>query len=346
MRETLADLVERSGVKIVSVVGLAKNTGKTTVLLYLIEHLGALPGALALTSTGRDGEAIDEITGKEKPSVTIRGRTVATTGERSLSQAEGLSVVRDTPYVTATGAIMVVRAQRTARVVLEGPATAAEMGRLVTDLVEKDGARRVIIDGSLDRIAAAAPGVSEGVILAAGAVLGPDIETVLRKTRHAVDLFMTGQSPVAGPRDIDVARYCAASADGTDWEVCEGSVITDLSSVIGMLHTGARYLFISGALPDEVLEALMEEGLFPVVIVKDATRLFTSERVLARYAAAGGVVRVERRIRLIALTVNPHNPEGIDFDPDDFLAAMREGMPDVPVFDIVREESGGIQTRP
>jgi hypothetical protein len=346
MRETLSDLVERSGVKIVSVVGLAKNTGKTTVLSYLVGHLGALPGTLALTSTGRDGEAIDEITGKEKPSVTISKGTLATTGGRSLSRAAGLSVVRDTPYVTATGPIVVVRAGHSSRVVLEGPATAAEMGRLVTSLIEQDGARLVIIDGSLDRVAAAAPGVSEGVILAAGAVLGPDVETAVRKTRHAVDLFTTPQSPVATPGDIGISRYCAASADGTDWEVCEGSAITDLFSVIKMLRMGARYLFISGALPDEVLESLMDDGLFPVVIVKDATRLFTSERMLTRFTEAGGLVRVERRIKLIALTVNPHNPEGIDFDPDGFLTAMRKGIPDVQVFDIVREESGGIQTRP
>jgi hypothetical protein len=346
MRETLVDLVEKSGAQIISVVGLAKNTGKTTVLLYLIERLGAAPGTLALTSTGRDGEAIDEITRKEKPSVTVREGTLATTGERSLGQEVGLTVVRDTPYTTATGAILVVRANRKARVVLEGPTTTAEMGRLVAELIEREGARRVIIDGSLDRIAAAAPGISDGVILTAGAVLGPDVDTVVRKTRHAVDLFMTGRSSVAAPRVAGVSRYCAASADGADWEICEGSVITDLSSVVGMLQKKARYLFVSGALTDEVLETLMENDLFPVVIANDATRLFTSERVSARYAQAGGAVRVQRLIGLIALTVNPHNPEGIDFDPDGFLAAMRQGIPDVPVFDIVREESGEIQTRP
>ncbi len=104
-------------------------------------------------------------------------------------------MVRETPYATATGAIVIVRAEQTARVVLEGPATAAEMGRLVTDLIEQDGARHVIIDGSLDRIAAAAPGVSDGVILTAGAILGPDMETAVRKTRHAVDLFVTAEVP-------------------------------------------------------------------------------------------------------------------------------------------------------
>ncbi len=346
MRETLAALVEKSGAQVVSVVGLAKNTGKTTALLYLVERLGAEPGALALTSTGRDGEAIDEITRRQKPSVTIPPRTLATTGRRSLDPEAGLSVVRDTPYMTATGKIVVVRAERPARVVLEGPATAGEMGRLATDLIERDGARRVIIDGSLDRIAAAAPGVSEGVILATGAVLGPDIETAVRKTRHAVDRFMTGVSPVAAPADPAISRYCAVSADGAGWELCEGSVITDLGPVIRLLRRDAHYLYISGALTDGVLEALMERGLFPVVIAQDATRLFTSDRVAARYAAGGGAVCVRRRIRLIALTVNPHNPEGVDFDPDGFLAAMKQAIPDVPVFDIVREEASGIQTRP
>jgi len=346
MRETLVDLVERSGAQIVSVVGLAKNTGKTTTLLSLVEHLGVVPGVLALTSTGRDGEAIDEITRREKPSVTIRPGTFATTGTQSLGRSAGLTAVRETPYVTATGRIVVVRAERSARVVLEGPATAAEMGQLASDLIERDGARRVIIDGSLDRIAAASPGVSDGVILAAGAILGPDINTAVQKARHAVDLFMTGEAEVFLPDGGGVSRFCAASPDGKDWEIREGSAITDLSLVIGMLEAGAGYLYVSGALPDGVLEALMERGPFPVVIAEDAAKLFTSERVLARYSDGGGAVRVRRRIRLIALTVNPHNPEGVDFDPDEFLAAMRAAMPDVPVFDIVREEARGIQTRP
>jgi hypothetical protein len=346
MRETLVDLVEKSGSRIISVVGLAKNTGKTTTLIYLVGRLGAEPGVLALTSTGRDGEAIDEITRREKPSVTVEKGTLATVSQRSLNQGPGLSVVHETPYATATGGIVIVRAEQTTRVVLEGPATAAEMGRLVTDLIEQDGARYVIIDGSLDRVAAAAPGVSDGVILTAGAILGPDMETAVRKTRHAVDLFATGESPVAVPGDNGVSRFCAASADGRDWELREGSAITDLSPVMGMVEEGARYLYISGALTDEVLEAFMERGLFPVVIAQDATRLFASGRSLARYAAGGGAVRVRRRIRLIALTVNPHNPEGIDFDPDGFLVAMRAVIPDVPVFDIVREEARGIQARP
>jgi hypothetical protein len=346
MHETLVELVERSGAEVISVVGLAKNSGKTTTLLYLVGHLGAGPGRIALTSTGRDGEAVDEITGRQKPRVAIRRGTLATTGQQSLRVGEGLSVVRETPYVTATGRIMVVRADRTADVVLEGPATGGQMGRLVSDLIEHEGADRVIIDGSLDRIAAAAPGISEGVILAAGAVLGPDIKTAVDKTRHATRLFMTGQSQLSVPSASGATRYCAVSGDGSTWETCEGSAITDLASVVRLLRKEGRYLFISGALSDGVLEALMGNGLYPVVIVKDATRLFVTERVAALFVAGGGVIQVEQMIRLIALTVNPHNPEGVDFKPDDFLASMRQAIPDVPVFDIVREESSGIETRP
>jgi hypothetical protein len=345
MGETLAGLVERSGAQVISVVGLAKNTGKTTTLLYLIESLGVAAGRLALTSTGRDGEAVDEITRRDKPAVTVREQTLATTSERSLGRAAGLTVVRETPYMTATGAILVVRADTAARVVLEGPTTTAEMGRLVADLIGREGAGRVIIDGSLDRIAAAAPGISEGVILATGAILGPDRATAIRKTRHAADLFMVEPSQVCPP-DTESARHWAVSADGAHWDVCEGSAVTDLGAIVGMLKKGGRWVFVSGAVTDEVLEALMEGRLFPTVIANDATRLFVSERVLARYREEGGAVRVRRPITLIALTVNPHNPEGVDFDPDGFLAEMRQAIPDVPVFDIVREESVGIQTRP
>jgi hypothetical protein len=337
MGERLVDLVLKGNFKVISVVGLSKNTGKTTALIYLIESLGAGHGRLALTSTGRDGEATDEITRKEKPRVTVTPGTLATTSERSLAESEALSVVRETAYLTAMGRIVIVRADRETRVILEGPATVAETGRLIESLIRDEGALRVVIDGSMDRIAVASPDVSEGIVLATGAILGPDVETVVKKTRHAAALFMTGKTKVALPLPPEADRWFAASVDGTAWEVEEGSAVTDPARVIGALAGGAKYLFVGGALSDGLVGALIEEGLYPVVIVPDATRLFVSERARELFRAAGGKIEVEREIKLVAITVNPHNPEGVDLDPVLLLKEMRRAIPAVPIFDVVRE---------
>ena len=342
MRETLVDLVLRENLQVISVVGLGKNTGKTTTLLYLVKHLGVGSGVLALTSTGRDGEAVDEITRKEKPRVAIAPGTLATTSERSLEQGRGLSRVKDTRYVTALGRIVIVRADLKGQVILEGPATVSETGELASSLIREEGALRVIIDGSLDRIAVATPDVSEGIVLATGAVLGPDIETVLSKTRHSAGLLMTERTNVVPPHPSGVPRFFATSADGAQWEVHEGSAISDPGRMVGSLGRGGGLVFISGAVSDGLLEALMAERLFPAVIVPDATRLFVSERAYAMFLAGGGKIEVEREIRLIAITINPHNPEGVGFEPVRFLEAMRAGIPALPIFDVLSEEKGGV----
>ncbi len=337
MRETLIDLVLGEDSRVIAVVGLAKNTGKTTTLLYLVKHLEQRPEALALTSTGRDGEAIDEITRREKPRVTIVPGIVATTSERSFADSEGLFRVRDTRFITALGRIVVVGARRRTLVILEGPATAAETGELASTLIKEDRVRRVIIDGSLDRVAVATPDVSEGIVLATGAILGPDIDSVVTKTRHVAGLFMTRRTQCVSPNARGIARYFATSADGSEWEVTEGSAITDLRTLVDSLKRGKDFLFISGALSDGVIESLMAERLFPVVVVRDPTRLFISERSKAMFEAGGGRIEVEREIKVIALTINPHNPEGVDFSPLPFLDGMRAGIPNIPTFDIMRE---------
>ncbi|MEG0661801.1 MAG: hypothetical protein RR472_00835, partial [Anaerovoracaceae bacterium] len=55
--------------KTVSIVGMAKNAGKTTALNYLIEEAMDEGMILGITSTGRDGESTDVVTGTDKPKV-------------------------------------------------------------------------------------------------------------------------------------------------------------------------------------------------------------------------------------------------------------------------------------
>ena len=55
--------------KTISIVGMAKNVGKTTALNYLIEEAEDESIRLGITSTGRDGETTDLVTNTDKPRV-------------------------------------------------------------------------------------------------------------------------------------------------------------------------------------------------------------------------------------------------------------------------------------
>ena len=81
MKEQL--LRQLHSVKTMSIVGMCKNAGKTTMLNWLLEQ-GKLQGVLGLTSIGRDGESTDIVTGTEKPGIFVREGTLIATAKDML----------------------------------------------------------------------------------------------------------------------------------------------------------------------------------------------------------------------------------------------------------------------
>ena len=69
--------------KTMSIVGMCKNAGKTTMLNWLLTG-GHLRGTLGLTSIGRDGESTDVVTGTEKPGIFVREGTLIATAKDML----------------------------------------------------------------------------------------------------------------------------------------------------------------------------------------------------------------------------------------------------------------------
>ena len=67
------------GVRSLSIIGMCKNAGKTTVLNKLIAELNESRVRLGLTSIGRDGESTDLVTRTAKPGIYVyEGTLVAT----------------------------------------------------------------------------------------------------------------------------------------------------------------------------------------------------------------------------------------------------------------------------
>jgi hypothetical protein len=340
---TIADLIIEGGHRVVSVVGLAKNSGKTTTLNRIIKDMAFRPILLGLTSTGRDGEAVDSLLHIKKPRIEI-GIGVVFTGVMGdlvwdIGREGAVEMIRTTDLTTAMGNIIVARAKRSAQVVLMGPATVSEMGRLVESLISIDGCTMVLVDGSMDRIAAAGSSVADGVVLAAGAVMGPDIKGVVEKTAHAVELLEIERAAVSSPEASVSDRIVAVSVEGVRWETRGGTLVSDGEWALKRLKKGAEYLFTSGAVTDEALEVLIQGGRFPELIVPDATRFLISRRQKERWKDGGGRLSVVNRLRLIAVTVNPENPEGKGFDGREFFQAMQERLPEVAVFDVMEHRN-------
>ncbi len=183
MKMGLIEDIEARRPRVVAFVGLAKNCGKTTALNHVAAGYRAAGVRLGLTSAGRDGEATDAVTRQSKPRVPVWPGVLLATARESLAEATApWRLVEQTGLPTAMGPLAIVEATGEGIAELAGPVTLAQC-RPVLDGLLRAGAGRVLLDGALDRLAVAAPAVSDAVVLAAGAVLGPTAADVAAKVR-------------------------------------------------------------------------------------------------------------------------------------------------------------------
>jgi len=75
----IMEIIKQKNYKTISIIGLAKNAGKTVALNYLIDEANKFNVITGITSTGRDGESIDLVTKTQKPTIFVtEGMYVAT----------------------------------------------------------------------------------------------------------------------------------------------------------------------------------------------------------------------------------------------------------------------------
>ena len=303
---TLADLVRPHPT--VTVVGLAKNAGKTTVVNHLLERM---EGRVGLASLGLDGEAKDQLTGLAKPRIAPpAGALVLTT-----TQLRGQTpMVRELSFRTAAGEVVIVAAGGGEPVVVSGPTRLDELD-VALDALRAAGAKRLLLEGALGRLGTAAPGRADAVVLAAGASLaegGDDLALRLRLAVDALDL------PEAGADADVVLTHGAGFETEAAAEVREGAVAE-----------------LPGALTDPLLEGLMRERRRATLVVADATRVLAGAQTVARARRAGVELTVRRRLRIAALTSSPFHPDSARMPDEAFRALVDASAGRWPVYDVV-----------
>jgi len=328
----------------VAFVGLAKNTGKTEALVTLIRELSALDRRLAITSIGRDGEEFDAIQPRiAKPAIRCpAGTLVATAAPLLRRSGADHEVLTRTGIRTPLGEVQIVRLEEPAKVEVAGPSSAEEIRAVVEEMLAL-GADQAIIDGSIDRRAAAAPGVADAVIMATGAVLDEDTEEVVRHTGRAVE--MISLPAVTDQRLLDLARGAAGHsilASGESVQpLPERFALTAqsgrLPEDLRPSGKGEQTLVVGGVLPEHLLEALLpgcrRNDLR--VVASSPTSVFIRAHSPRWYRQRGLHLEVLDRVELSALTVNPQAPLSHSFDSTQLRTAIEGVLPEeIPVIDV------------
>ncbi|MDO4396477.1 MAG: hypothetical protein Q4E84_03605 [Clostridia bacterium] len=326
--------------KTLSIVGMAKNAGKTTALNYLIEEAMDDGIALGITSTGRDGEMEDLVTGTEKPRVFLdEGSLVAVPAQLYELADAGLEVVKKTKYSTAIGTLLVCRVMQAGYVQVAGPVINAEQKKLCADMLEL-GCDLVLIDGAIDRKSIASPDTSDAIILATGAVLSRRMQKVVEDTAHVVNLYKTEELEEGIYRDaIEEHNF-----DDKIMLVSEDGKVTKLGLLTGLgesrkidhaIQPDTKYVYIPGAFTNSVVNEMNLKKLKQVEFVfKDPTKIFVNSMDWRNLKKKGFTASVLKNIEIAAITVNPWAPAGYTFDNALLVKEMQEAIPDIPVIDV------------
>lgn len=324
-----------------SVVGLCKNAGKTVTLNHLIRAAARRRICLGLVSTGRDGEAVDALTKLPKPRIWVPVGTWVATGARALEGSSAvMEVHRELPYATPFGSMVLARAAQEGEVLLTGPGPAQRIGAILGAL-ESLGAQLSLVDGSFDRMAAAAPAVTGRLVLAAGASYSQSLAETAAQVAHLADLF---DLPAVPPEWEAAVERAAALGPVTVVGPWSQVVVVPVESALGdpaAIADAAEdagwpnpLLVLEGALADRLLFTLVKRRAFGVgLVVADPTCICVDRRLWRRWRRKGGRVHVRRRAELLAVTANPWSPSGPGCDPQVFWEALQEAA-GRPVFDL------------
>ena len=321
-----------------SIVGLEKNTGKTESLKYVLDRLPVQTRRIAVTSIGIDGETVDQVTRTQKPEIVLREGMYFGTSETHYRQRRLVSELIDvSDESTSLGRVVTAKAITGGKILLSGPSSGSGLKRWMAEMHQRYSIDLVIIDGALSRMSSASPAVSQSMILATGAAFSANINTLVSKTAHVVDLInldLTSEKNLNLLMPLDKGLWFIDK----DGELHSLDAVTSLSQDLhfqGM--DGCETLYVAGALVDGFLEKVRKNKNLRQVelVVRDFTKIFVTPQQFRLFIKAGGHMRVLQKSKLIAVTVNPTSPTGYVLDSDILCARLSEAI-GLPVYDLIK----------
>ena len=320
----------------VAIVGLAKNTGKTECLNYILRHVKDAGRRVALTSIGIDGESLDQVSQTPKPEIKVYEDMVFVTSEKHYREKRLIAEVMDiSTEQTSLGRLVTARAVSPGKVLLSGPAKAESARRLIEGM-RRHSVDTTIVDGALSRLSIGSPTVTDAMILATGAALSCNIPQLTRMTKYVYDRI---RLPQVAP---DLAERLAPIESGV-WAVDKDGEVRDLGIPSIFMAAGHKErlfqygntLYVAGVVSDTFMRFLRQQknAAELTLVIRDFTKMFATMEAYYAYLKKGGRVKVLHSSKLLAVCVNPLAPNGYRLDSDELREAIQTSL-GVPAYDV------------
>jgi len=331
------DFFHQPAAAALTVVGMAKNTGKTVTVNCLQQMLRQETDALGLLSIGLDGEREDALTRLPKPAVLVEPGTLIATAEKVIDNPAGWDYLKQTAIHTPLGQIAIVRSLAVQRVILAGPCKNKEIKAVVNEL-KTLGAERILMDGAFDRQSSVRPDVSNQVIMATGATVSRDLSRLIRLTQCRVEQLTLPQCDDAYREIISQGTAPIKLISGKQVITIQApTTLLRFAEWSSILHKGCDGLVLCGAVADELGEALAKQARAIRIVVQDGSKIFIKAELWNRLRQSNIVFQAQKPINLLGVTVNPVFPGAAGYDPDELLLAMGRALSPLPVIDMMRK---------
>ena len=322
----------------VSIIGMAKNAGKTTVLNRLVSAYDERGIIIGLTSIGRDGENVDVVTSTDKPEIYVTKGTVVATAAELLKKSDiTKEILKTTGINTPLGEVVFVRAKSDGNVQIGGGSINSQIAKLCGEFKEF-GAEKVLIDGAVSRKTVSGPGITDATILCTGAALSLDMDKVVEDTAFAASLLML--PPLCDEHAESLISRLPESQCKVIAIMPGGEYVPVALDDPAYIKGQVSYIYIRGAVSDKVVEKLVMSNINlrgVKIIIDDGSKLFIKSNTFEKLKRKNSEIVVRRHINLVALTVNPCSTCGLDFNKARFAEAMQKHI-SVPVFNVLDEE--------
>lgn len=205
------------------------------------------------------------------------------------------------------------------------------------------GAELSIVDGALDRVSSASPTITEATILATGAVLSRDMNKVVEKTVHRVNLFHLEEEMDHRVRAIAQNAFDEKKITLIDDEFTPKTlpIKTSLNAgkIIGeAIEESTHTVIIPGSFVSKTamdITSMTKHYKTVNFVIQDTTKVFIEHRDWLLLSKLGLNLKVMDSINVLAVTINPYAPQGYYFDPSLFRERMTTYLGQVPVIDVM-----------
>ena len=239
--------------------------------------------------------------------------------------------------MTPLGEIVIIEAEKDQDILLAGPSTKKDMIEVIKRL-KKYRPDKIFIDGALFRKSLASTAVSDAVIIATGASLSENINTVVDETVDIVKQFSVDEvNPSV--RKLISDENCVIDEVLAVYHIEDIWIQSRPHQLMRYITPDTTHLYLKGALTDKIIQTLIEirDQIKKLsIVITDASHILCNGKYYRKLAKMNVDIKVMHKSHLLFVTYNPTRPYGYPFDNRKFKKLLERNI-ELPCINVVED---------